>query len=418
MFTERPIPMPPLDRDWLPPSAYLVGGAVRDALLARDRAYLDLDFVLLEGAVETARQIARHYRAGFVVLDADRQIARVVFEQGTADFALAEGGSLETDLRRRDYTVNAIAYHPPTQQLFDPLGGLGDLERGTLKMVSASNLEDDPLRLLRAYRQASQLNFAIDAPTRETLRALAPTIANVAAERVQAELNYLLGDRSGNVWLEAARADGVLSPWLPGISRDRVRQVAEVDAAADSLCQQRSVLGEYLARPVAGRGRSWRALAKLAALVGSEQAEAQLVQLKYSRAEVKAASKMLAHLPSLLAWEERSPSVREQYGLFQDLGEVVPGLVVLAIAAGSKSETILPLLDRYLDPDDPVAHPVALVSGNELMRSLSLPPSAAIGMLLTEIQIARAQGQIDTPSEALAYAASLLKSGRIAAPPQ
>jgi len=78
----------PFDLIWLPSQAYLVGGAVRDAILGRRREYLDWDFVIPEKAVETARAIAEHYQAGFVVLDKARQIARVVFPQGTVDFAL------------------------------------------------------------------------------------------------------------------------------------------------------------------------------------------------------------------------------------------------------------------------------------------------------------------------------------------
>src|SRR3712207_1111663 len=81
----------------LPQPAYMVGGAVRDAILGRTREYLDLDFVIPSDAVKVARAIAHHYNAGFVLLDAERQIARVVFPHATADFAQQEGGSLEVD---------------------------------------------------------------------------------------------------------------------------------------------------------------------------------------------------------------------------------------------------------------------------------------------------------------------------------
>ena len=121
--------------EFLPQPAYLVGGAVRDALLGRQSEYLDLDFVLPDRAVETARAIARHYQAGFVLLDAQRQIARVVFKHATVDFALALGDSLETDLRRRDYTINAIAYNPHTEEIIDPLQGYIDLQQSLLRMI-------------------------------------------------------------------------------------------------------------------------------------------------------------------------------------------------------------------------------------------------------------------------------------------
>ena len=84
----------PFDRELLPQPSFLVGGAVRDALLGRRVEHLDLDFVISQEAVATAREIARRYGAGFVILDADRQIARVVFERATLDFAEMEGDSL------------------------------------------------------------------------------------------------------------------------------------------------------------------------------------------------------------------------------------------------------------------------------------------------------------------------------------
>ncbi len=160
----------PFDLALLPPQACLVGGAVRDALLGRRREYVDWDFVLPSGAIETASAIASQYRAGFVVLDKERHIARVVFAHGTVDFAQQEGITLEQDLGRRDFTVNAIAYNFHQNKLIDPMAGMGDLERGQLKMVAAANLADDPLRLLRAYRQAAQLQFTLDPRTREILQ--------------------------------------------------------------------------------------------------------------------------------------------------------------------------------------------------------------------------------------------------------
>jgi tRNA nucleotidyltransferase (CCA-adding enzyme) len=108
----------PFSLELLPQPAYLVGGAVRDAMLERHSEYLDLDFVLLD-AVKTARAIARSYQAGFVLLDHQRQIARVVFPHATVDFAQQEG-SLETDLNRRDFTINAIAYNPHNGEIIDP----------------------------------------------------------------------------------------------------------------------------------------------------------------------------------------------------------------------------------------------------------------------------------------------------------
>ena len=194
----------PCDLAKLPDDAYLVGGSVRDALLQRYKVPLDLDFILPAKAIATAKQFANLYRGGFVVLDEAREIARIVFDQGTLDLAKQEGSNLETDLNRRDFTVNAIAYNLQSQKLVDPLGGLQDLEQGILRMVSAKNLEDDPLRLLRAYRQAAQLGFKIETETKKAICDRTSLLKTIAAERVQAELNYILTAPQGNKWLVAA----------------------------------------------------------------------------------------------------------------------------------------------------------------------------------------------------------------------
>jgi tRNA nucleotidyltransferase (CCA-adding enzyme) len=190
----------PFDLNLLPKPVYVVGGAVRDELLGRVRAELDLDLVIPSDAVAVARCLATEYRAGFVLLDAERQIARVVFPGMTVDIAQQDGKEIADDLTRRDYTLNAIAYDLETQQTIDPLNGTQDIQERTIRMVSRLNLVDDPLRLLRAYRQGAQLNFTIEPNTRAAIRELVALLTTVAAERVLAELRYLLQTPDSSQW--------------------------------------------------------------------------------------------------------------------------------------------------------------------------------------------------------------------------
>src|SRR4028119_1421047 len=224
----------PFDLKLLTPPAYLVGGAVRDALLGRRSHYFDLDFVMLTRAVKTARKIADRTKGGFVLLDAERQIARVVFAGGTVDLAQAEGGSLEGDLLRRDFRINAIAYNPFTGEIIDPLDGQTDLRLGVLRMISRSNLVDDPLRLLRAYRQAAQLGFAIEPETQSAIRELAPLLSRVAVERVRTELGYLLSNPEGVPWICRGCEDGLFSIWFES-AIDRFDILTKIDASAAKL---------------------------------------------------------------------------------------------------------------------------------------------------------------------------------------
>ncbi|MEG4106714.1 CCA tRNA nucleotidyltransferase [Microcoleus sp. S13_C5] len=400
----------PFDLKLLTPPAYLVGGAVRDALLGRRSHYFDLDFVMLTRAVKTARKIADRTNGGFVLLDAERQIARVVFAGGTVDLAQAEGGSLEGDLLRRDFRINAIAYNPFTGEIIDPLDGQTDLRLGVLRMISRSNLEDDPLRLLRAYRQAAQLGFAIEPETQSAIRELAPLLSRVAVERVRTELGYLLSNPNGVPWICRGCEDGLFSIWFES-AIDRFDILTKIDASADKLGAIYPELGKEFGRQIRDTIKTpLLAVAKLAILADSDptMAETQLLRLKYSNVEIKSAIGLLKYLPQLQAKPIAEMSLREQYFLFRDVGIVFPVLTVLGVAAGVAVEDISLLINRYLDADDIIAHPTQLVSGNDLMEYLKLPRSPRIGQFLMEIQLARVEGRIATREDALKLAAELV----------
>ncbi len=400
----------PFPQEWLPTNACLVGGTVRDALLNRQRTPFDFDLILEEKAVELAREIAHRCQAGFVVLDAQRDIARIVFAEGTVDFAKLEGETLEQDLRRRDFTINAIAHHLQSQTLIDPLQGKEDLEAKLIKMVSPGNLRDDPLRLLRAYRQSAQLNFTIEESTREAIRDIAPFLQEVAAERIQTELSYLLATAKGGLYLQQAWEDEVLSTCLTPLSEEQVEQVQKVDIAKAALTQQEESLSDIWEDNVGGESDSLQALAKLACLVSSSPdiAETQLTSLKYSRAEIRTVTTALNLLPRLLENNIAEMTLRDQYFFFRDAGNVFPVILLAAIAKGLSLKSVKPLIERYLNPNDPVAYPQPFVSGKDLLRSLHLSPSPQIGEFLTELQIAAIEGRIRTKEEALALAQSWL----------
>jgi tRNA nucleotidyltransferase (CCA-adding enzyme) len=410
----------PFSLEWLPQSAYLVGGCVRDALLGYVSPYLDLDFVLPEDPVQTAQAIARHYRAGFVVLDQARQIARVVFDGATADFALQVGATLLDDLQRRDFTVNAIAYSPHTQTFVDPLNGQQDLDHQILRMISAQNLREDPLRLMRAFRQAAQLNFAVESETRAQLHVLAPLLSRVAAERIRVELSYLLSHTAGTPWLKALWQDELLKSSFPQASASGVLLIEKMDEAESEVTtrwpQMEVLLHRTLSdRPKSGEGirRTVFATAKLVGLLSSDPAMAKqtLQAMKYSRAEISFVLTVLSGLTQLQQDLSQGPlSKRQQYYLFRRIREAFPAVVVVAIAAGLALASIAPLIDEYLNPYSPIAHPKPLVSGQDLMSALTLPSGPMVGKLLSALELAQAEGQIATAKDALQLAQQLLRS--------
>jgi len=408
----------PFSLEYLPQPVYMVGGAVRDAILGRVREYVDLDFIIPADAVKVARKIAQRYQAGFVLLDAERQIARVVFPHATVDFAQQEGESLITDLHRRDFTINAIAYNPHTQEIIDPLEGFKDIESSLLRMISPVNLQNDPLRLMRAYRQAAQLGFTIEPATQETIRSLATDIRKVAAERVRVEIGYLLANSQGTFWLNAAWKDGVLTSFFKNATEESFIKLTAVDQAYTLISENWQQLGEELANYVRETVKtSWLATAKLACLVDSkpEIAEIELQELTYSRAEIRAVTTGLRLFSEIKA--VKMP-LRKQYFLFREMGSLFPAVLVLALAndivtKGMFEESMFvtyePLIKRYLDKNDAVAHPIPLLNGKDMMMALNIPASPLIGELLMEVGVAQAEGKISTVEAAIEFARNLVK---------
>jgi len=168
---------------------WLVGGAVRDALLGQP--VHDWDFAVNRNALGLARAVADALGGAYFPLDAERGTGRVILaaEDGThleLDFAVLRGASLEADLLARDFTINAMVLDE-TSVLIDPLGGQADLEAGRIRATNEHIFQDDPVRLLRAVRMEAELGFEIEPQTAVWMRRDAPLLALPSAERVRDE---------------------------------------------------------------------------------------------------------------------------------------------------------------------------------------------------------------------------------------
>jgi len=181
---------------------YLVGGAVRDALL--NRQSYDLDFVTPGDSMKIARKLADDLGAAYFPLDSERKVARVVLRPKDdisihgvhsvrVDFSAYQGADLTRDLHGRDFTMNAMAveiHHLET--LVDPMGGAADLISKRLRSCSASSFLDDPVRILRAVRFSVDLDLKIQSETLRLMREAARHLPDVSAERLRDELFRIL----------------------------------------------------------------------------------------------------------------------------------------------------------------------------------------------------------------------------------
>ncbi len=200
---------------------YLVGGAVRDALLGRPSK--DLDFVVPRQAIRLAFQVADALGLPAYVLDRERDTGRVVLPEGgvTLDFARFRGSDLEADLRDRDFTVNALAL-PATAQttaaLIDPCGGMADLQAGQLRLTHPNALQQDPVRALRAVRLSLSLGFTLLPETAMTVSAAASLLPQTSIERVRDELIKLLETAVPDQSVALLHQLGLLPHVLPEIA--------------------------------------------------------------------------------------------------------------------------------------------------------------------------------------------------------
>ncbi len=206
-------------RDLLPNQEfYLVGGAVRDLLL--NRISHDLDFALPANGISLARRVANALKADFMVLDDERDTGRVIVTEsdGTRtflDFAVYRGKDLDADLRARDFTINAIAFDLRSQTLIDPLNGGSDLRLKLIRACSATSLSDDPVRILRAVRQAAAFEFKIELETRKAMKQAASLLPKVSPERQRDELFKMLAGPKPDTSMRALEMLGVFPYLLP-----------------------------------------------------------------------------------------------------------------------------------------------------------------------------------------------------------
>jgi Poly A polymerase head domain len=319
--------------------AYVVGGAVRDELLGRQ--VVDVDVAIPDPEV-AARIYAGLSKGAVFPLSEKHGAWRVAFKDGTTvDFTPLDI-PIEDDLRTRDFTINAIAQPVAGGDYVDPLGGRADLKARTLRAVSSSIFEDDPLRLLRAVRLEDELGFTLDRPTEELVRRHAGLVADPAGERIVGELERL--SPSG---FERANELGLLEPL--GGSLERLGSVDMADTAGYLLVV---VFGENLGRfPVSNE---LRRLART--LLGAERPEDDSPRAihRFRRATEPWALTALAFLGA------------------EDLYAAVQAA-------------------RVAEPTEP------LLRGDEL----GLEPGPEIGRLLDLVAEERAAGTISTREEAL-----------------
>jgi len=449
--------------------AWIVGGAVRDAILGR--RVVDLDLALAGEPRDAARRIARAAGGPAFELSAEFGTWRALARDRAwhVDVSALRGPSIEADLGGRDFTANAIAVAlaDPGAPPIDPRSGLEAIEARELRAVSERSFSDDPLRILRAARLAAELEFEIELRTLELARGMAARAAEPAGERQLAELRGLIAGSDPVRGVELLDALGATKAVLPEVAAlhgveqnpnhhldvfghtvEVLANLLEVERDLDRYAgaaapEVDAVLAEPLADEMT-RGQALRLGALLhdigkpatreergggfVSFVGHDRVGAELVRglcerLKASRALSRYLEALtLNHLHLGFMTHERPLSRRRLYDYLKTCEPVAVDVTLLTVAdrlsARGGGPTASPeMIEAHLELAREVL-PAAIawhrgggpkppIAGDHLAAELGIEPGPELGRLLGEIEAAAFAGEVETAEQAIEYANSL-----------
>jgi poly(A) polymerase len=454
--------------------AWLVGGAVRERHRALGTA--DLDVIVAGDPAQAARAIARAGdRAACFALSEEFGSWRVFARDGSwqVDVEPLRGGSIEQDLRMRDFTVNAIAEPLAGGDPIDPLGGLADLHAGRLRMAGPGAFVADPLRVLRLVRAATELGLSVEPETAQAARSAAPALGGVSAERVFAELRRILAGaraRAGLEMLEHLGAGAVVLPELSalrGVEQnrfhhldvhghtmevlDRVIELTSAGAGAEieaAIAPHGEAVAALLAEPLAdemsrGEALRWGALLHDAAkpltrqvapadgrvtFLGHDVRGAELARSLLAR--LRASERLRAHVAALvrnhlrlgfLVHEPRPLSRGAVFDYLRACSPVEIDVTLLSVAdrLATRGERAQEAIDAHLDLARGMLADAlcwraqgpapALLRGDELAAELDIALGPQVGELLEALARAQYAGEVRTRAQALTYAREQLR---------
>ena len=428
---------------------YIVGGYVRDLIMGRDNK--DIDFVCLGSGIDLAKKVAAgmgkdtpvHIFKTFgtaMINAADVELEFVGARKESYDFnsrkPTVESGTLQDDQLRRDFTINALAICLNADrfgELMDPFDGVGDIKRKIIKTPQDALLtfSDDPLRMIRAIRFATQLNFDIEATTFQAITTNKDRLPIVSMERVSQELNKIISAQTPSYGFKLLYISGVLKDIFPefvalqGVEsidnkshKDNfyhtLQVLDNVAKVSDDLWLRWAAILHDIAKPLTKRFVNkigWT-------FHGHEDKGARMVPGIFRKLRLPLNEKMdmvaklvRLHLRpiSLVKDEVTDSAVRR---LMFEAGEHFSDLMILCRAdLTSKNNS---KVKRYLENFDKVERKVVeveekdqqrmfqpVVGGEEIMKTFELKPSKVIGEIKADLIEAILEGDVQNEYELL-----------------
>lgn len=429
-------------------SVYIVGGYVRDLLMKR-KASTDIDFVTEQSGIELAQNVGKEIDPKMKVSvfktygtamirykDLELEFVGARKESYTEDSRKpeVEGGTIEDDQKRRDFTINAMAISLNKDnfgELIDPFNGVEDLEKGILRtpLEPAQTYSDDPLRMMRAIRFASTLQFRIEEKSLEAIKQEAKRIKIVSMERIMVEFNKIMLSSKPSVGLRLMEETGLMKMIVPELMDLKGIEEIEGQTHKDNFYHTLEVV-DNISENTDNLWLRWAALlhdigkAPTKKFVegtgwtfhGHEFLGSKMVKTLFQRLklplgpDMKYVQKMvkLSSRPIALITDDASDSALRR--LLFDAGEDLEDLFTLCKAdittKNSKKQEKFKKNFEYVavkikevEEKDQVRNFQPPISGEEIMALFNLKPGREIGILKEKVKEAILEGEIENDSE-------------------
>ena len=418
---------------------FVVGGTLRNQLLHKNISDIDLTG---KNIAEIATAFAKSLNLNSISLDKTpgRSTTRIILQgQKHLDCTDMQGSRIEEDLSQRDFTINAMGQELPDflaskNEVIDLFCGREDIDKKTIQAVSRSVFVADPLRMLRAFRFAATLGFAIEPHTLKKISDNKEAISTTARERVWQELFTFFEVENTGELIDLMKDSGLLSCLLPAFFPDWKKVLAHYNRLEHMF----STPDLYFPNQTPEIKTSEKALLKFSVLLremdinpsienidkrdfGLPKTFETLKSLKTSNSEKEFICKSIQNLHFLSKSLSCNLNDSSLYDLCVKGGEQLVSGILLHVCTfpfsgkpeNTKSENLnfhSKLLEFYFTRYLPVLGEKALLNGNDIINKFKIPPSPAVGTVLKSIQRAQVLGEIKTFEEAEKLASKILNT--------